>query len=82
MGETHNTMAVTALLKHNNLEEAEKEFKLALKLNPTHLQARVWYGMFYLAHTKGDFKEGLEQLEIAVETDPLSAYAHACLSLT
>jgi len=82
LGETHNTVAVTALLKHSNLEAAGKEFELALKLNPTHLQARVWYGMFFLAHTKGDFKEGLVQLKIAVENDPLSAYAHACLSLT
>ena len=82
LGETHNTLAVIALLHDRKLEEAEKEFKRALELNPTHLQARVWYGHFYLTVTRQNFKGGIEQLKIATENDPLSSYAHACYSLT
>ena len=82
LGETHNTLAVIALLHDRKLEEAEKEFKRALELNPTHLQARVWYGFFYLTVARQNFKGGIEQLKIATENDPLSSYAHACYSLT
>jgi len=77
LGETHNTFAIIALLHDWNLEHAEKEFMMALEINPTHIQARVWYGLFFQTLAKKNFKEGIEQLNIAIETDPLSAYAHA-----
>jgi len=54
----------------------------ALEINPTHIQARVWYGMFYLAFSCGKFEEGIEQFRIATENDPLSSYVHSCLALT
>jgi len=81
LGETHNTLAVIALLHDRNLEDAGKEFKRALELNPTHLQARVWYGFFYLVLARLKFKEGVEQCRIATENDPLSTYAHSCYAL-
>ena len=82
LGETHNALAVIALLHDRDLEAAEKEFKLALEINPNHSQARAWYGMFYLAFTKGDFEAGIEQFRLAIENDPLSSYLHSCLALT
>ena len=82
LGETHNALAVIALLHDRDLEVAGKEFKLALKINPNHSQARAWYGMFYLAFTLGDFNTGVEQLKFAIENDPLSSYLHSCLALT
>jgi len=82
LGETHNALAVIALLHDHDLELAEKEFKMALKINPTHIQARAWYGMFCLAFARGDFEGGVEQFKIATENDPISSYAHSCLALT
>jgi len=81
LGETHNALAVIALLHDRDLEVAEKEFKKALKINPTHIQARVWYGMFYLAFARGKFEEAFEQFRIATENDPLSSYVHSCFAL-
>ena len=81
LGETHNTLAVIALLHDRNFEKAEKEFLHALELNPTHVQARTWYGLFYLSLAVLNFKEGLEQLKIGIENDPLSSYAHSCFAL-
>ena len=82
LGETHNTLAIIALLHDWNLDEAEKEFKTALEINPTHIQARVWYGLFFLTLTQKKFAEGIEQLKIAIETDPLSAYAYGTYGMT
>jgi adenylate cyclase len=81
LGETHNTLAIIALLHDWNLDKAEQEFKKALAINPAHIQARVWYGLFYLSLTENKLVEGNAQLKIAIETDPLSAYAHSCYSL-
>ena len=82
LGETHNALAVIALLHDRDLEVAEKEFKLALQINPNHSQARAWYGMFYLAFTLGELEAGIEQFRFAIENDPLSSYLHSCLALT
>jgi tetratricopeptide (TPR) repeat protein len=82
LGETHNALAVIALLHDRDLKVAEEEFKKALEINPNHSQARAWYGMFYLAFTKGDFDAGIEQFRLAIENDPLSSYLHSCLALT
>jgi adenylate cyclase len=82
LGETHNTLGLIALLHSRNIKVAEKEFKNALKLNPTHTQARVWYGLFYPILTRGKVKGGIKQFRIAIENDPLSSYAHACYALT
>ena len=81
LGETHNTLAIIALLHDWNLDKAEQEFKKALTINPTHIQSRVWYGLFYLSLTEKRLAEGNAQLKIAIETDPLSAYAHSCYGL-
>ena len=81
LGETHNTLAIIALLHDWDLDKAEQEFKKALAINPAHIQSRVWYGLFYLSLTEKKLVEGNLQLEIAVETDPLSAYAYSCYSI-
>ena len=81
LAETHNTLAVISLLHDRNLEEAEREFKKALALNPLNIQARVWYALFYLTFALKNFKKGIEQSIIAIENDPLSSYAFACYGL-
>ena len=40
---------------------AEREFLQALTLNPNYIQARCWYGLFFLQWTVGRLDEGLAQ---------------------
>lgn len=82
LGETHNALAVIALLHDRDFEKAEQEFKKALEINETHIQARAWYGMFCLAFMEGDFEGAYKQFKIATEYDPLSSYIHSCYALT
>ncbi len=81
LAETHNTLAVIALLHDRNLEDAEREFEIALKLNPLNLQARVWYALFLLTFMQERFEAGIAQSKIAIENDPLSSYAFSCYGL-
>jgi len=82
LGETHNTLAVIALLHDRNFDVAEKEFKMALEINPANRQARVWYAMIYLAFIQEKFQDAYDQFKIAVENDPLSSYVHCTYALT
>ena len=81
LGETHNTLAVIALLHDRDLTVAEKEFKKALDINPNHIQARCWYGLFYLVTATLQYEEGISELRKAIENDPLSSYAASCYAL-
>ena len=56
------------------LSSAEHEFLEALALNPKYIQARCWYGLFFLHWTAARHDEGLAQVWQAFEADPLSAY--------
>ena len=54
----------------SDFTEAEREFNLALELNPTYAMAHTWYGvmLFYL----GRHTEALVELQKALEIEPLS----------
>ncbi|HKA20422.1 MAG TPA: tetratricopeptide repeat protein [Blastocatellia bacterium] len=54
----------------SDFTEAEREFNLALELNPAYATARTWYGvmLFYL----GRHTEALIELQKALEIEPLS----------
>jgi tetratricopeptide (TPR) repeat protein len=62
--------------------QAEREFLQAIKLNPAYIQARDWYGLFYLQFADGRLHEGAEQAKLAMVSDPLSSYAHAIYGMT
>jgi pentatricopeptide repeat protein len=74
LGETYNALAIIALLHDRDLKTTEREFKKALQINPNHIQARTWYGLFYLVIAANNFEEGIKELEKAIEIDPLSPY--------
>ena len=61
--------------------KAEREFREALTLNPGYMQARCWYGLFFLQWGVGRDQDGLAEARLAFEADPLSAYATTVLSL-
>jgi TolB-like protein len=80
--EAHNALGVSALLWERNFAKSEREFLESLRCNPQYLQARCWYGLFYLQWGVGRLEEGLAEAERAVEADPLSGYARMVLSFT
>jgi len=82
LAEAHNSLAMAALMGAWDLAEAEREFLLAIKLNPTYVQARGWYGLFYLQFAQGRLSEGAEQAKLALASDPISSYAHAIYGMT
>ena len=82
LAEAHTALAMASLMGAWDKAEAEREFLLALELNPRSAQARVWYGMFYLQYAEGRFGEGMAQAQQALESDPLSSYAHTAYGLT
>ena len=62
-----------------NWEEAEKNFRKSLELNPKYAQAHYWYGSLLLSWVKGDFFNAEKHGRIAVELEPLSAICHGML---
>jgi len=66
----HNTLAAIAEDYDRNYPGAEKEFKLALKLDPGFATAHEWYGD-YLG-LMGRFDQALAENQRALEIDPLS----------
>jgi adenylate cyclase len=82
LAEAHTALAMACLMGTWNKEEAEREFLRALELNPKYIQARAWYALFYLQFSRGRLTEGVEQAKLALESDPLSSYAHAIYGLT
>lgn len=70
LGEAHATLGLLAENSEWDWASAEKEYKRAIDLNPNYATARQWYGE-YLALT-GRFDEGMEQMKLAGERDPVS----------
>jgi TolB-like protein/Flp pilus assembly protein TadD len=73
--EAHNALATAALLWERDFEKAGRQFREALALSPKYIQARCWYGLFFLQWSVGRLKEGLAEAWRAIEDDPLSSYA-------
>jgi TolB-like protein/Tfp pilus assembly protein PilF len=82
LAEAHNALAMASLMGDWDKLQAKREFLQAIKLNPTYIQARDWYGLFYLQFAEGKLDEGAEQAKLALTSDPLSSYAHAIFGMT
>jgi adenylate cyclase len=82
LAEAHNALAMASLMGTWDKVEAEREFVRALELNPRYIQARDWYAVFYLQCSEGRLDEGVIQARLALESDPLSAYASCLLGFT
>jgi DNA-binding winged helix-turn-helix (wHTH) protein/TolB-like protein/Flp pilus assembly protein TadD len=70
LGAAHNSLAAIAEDYDRDFVTAEKEFKLALKLDPGFATAHEWYGD-YLG-LMGRFDQALAEEDRALEIDPLS----------
>jgi TolB-like protein/Flp pilus assembly protein TadD len=75
LAEAHTALAMACLMGTWDKAEAEVEFLRALELNPKYMQARVWYALFFLQFSEGRLEQGVVQAKLALESDPLSAYA-------
>lgn len=82
LAEVHAALGTIALLYERNFDKAESKYLKALELNPKNMQARTWYGLFYLQGIKGFHEKAIEQAKISIGHDPLSAYTQAILALT
>ncbi|HKD60886.1 MAG TPA: winged helix-turn-helix domain-containing protein [Terracidiphilus sp.] len=82
LAEAHCALAMTSLLYAGTPAEAEREFTRAIQLNPKHMQALSWYGCFFLQISEGRLMEGMEQVKLALASDPLSGYVHAVYALS
>lgn len=58
-----------------NFQEAEKEFRRAIQLNPNDATSRDTYGLFL--KSLGRFEEALVQSKQAVELSPMESYSRA-----
>lgn len=75
--ELHYVQAVAAWYFYWNWAESEKEFKLALQLNPNLEEARFEYAWFL--STMGRHAEAVAEAERAVAGDPFSVSANLAL---
>jgi serine/threonine protein kinase/tetratricopeptide (TPR) repeat protein len=82
LAEAHSAMGCACLLYDLRFAEAEREYLLALELNPRNVQARGQYAFFYLQLAVGRLDEGIAQAALALESDPLSGYANALVGMT
>ena len=75
LAEAHASMGAIHEVFHGQWERAQEQYLTALRLNPGYVTARVWYALA-LAH-RGRFAEGLAQMTVASESDPLSFFINA-----
>jgi serine/threonine-protein kinase len=70
LSQPHVSLAWDEMCYKFNWERAEKEFKLAIKLNPRDAVARHFYAL-YLTYL-GRFDEAIDEMRRGLEIDPLS----------
>ena len=80
-GEAHCALAAALMFWERDYEGARQAFVSGLELNPNYTQGRDWYGLFLLQWLYGAVPEGLAEVRLAYERDPLSAYAPSILAL-
>jgi serine/threonine protein kinase/tetratricopeptide (TPR) repeat protein len=70
LAEAHTSLASLLLLNEWDFQNSEKEFKLALRLNPNYATAHHWYAEWL--SFQGRMEDALEEISRASELDPLS----------
>jgi serine/threonine-protein kinase len=71
LAEPHATLGFVKFWYDWDFTGAESEFRQAIELNPDYATAHHWYGEFLGLTDR--FDEGLKQLKVAHQIDPLSA---------
>jgi adenylate cyclase len=79
LAEAHASLAMSLENCDWDWKGAERELQRAIELNPNYATAHQWYGM-HLFRFSGRFEEGIKELRIAAELDPLSSIIGANLA--
>ena len=70
LAEAHTSLAILLMINEWDWVTSEKEFKIAVRLDPNYATGRHWYSE-WLRYT-GHLDESIEEISKAVELDPLS----------
>jgi serine/threonine protein kinase/Tfp pilus assembly protein PilF len=70
LAEVHTSLASILMLSEWDWANSEKEFKLALELNPNYATAHHWYSQWFL--NMGGLEDSLRTIARAAELDPVS----------
>jgi serine/threonine-protein kinase len=70
LAEVHTSLASILMLSEWDWANSEKEFRLALELNPNYATAHHWYSQWFL--NMGRLEESLRMISRAAELDPIS----------
>ncbi len=77
LAEAHATLGLIEAQQEWKWEDAEREFRRALELNPKYSAAHQWYALLLERQCRLD--EGLVEIRRAVELDPLSPLLNTVL---
>jgi serine/threonine protein kinase/tetratricopeptide (TPR) repeat protein len=77
VGETHAAYANSILWFEFKWAEAEKEYKRAIELSPSDVEARHMYA--HLLESSGRFDEAIAEMGKALELEPLSINLNHCM---
>jgi DNA-binding SARP family transcriptional activator/TolB-like protein/Flp pilus assembly protein TadD len=80
LAEAHTSLAAILWRYDWNWDEAEREFKRAIELNPGYPTARQWYGLLLIYRKQ--FDAGRKELLKAQQLDPLSLAINANVGLS
>ncbi len=70
LAEAHASLGMLYMLNEWDWPRAEQEFKLAIRLDPKYATAHHWYSE--LLAMQGKFREAIDEINTAVDLDPLS----------
>jgi serine/threonine-protein kinase len=70
LAEVHTSLASLLMLSKWDWSNSQKEFKIALELNPNYATAHHWYSQWFL--NMGRLEESLRLISRAAELDPVS----------
>jgi len=73
--------ALVATCIEFNADRATAAWERALELDRTDLEARTMRAAFDICYTRAAFDEAVNEMAAVIARDPLSAYAHASLSV-
>jgi TolB-like protein len=75
LGEAYNSLAIVKHIYEWDWQNAEKDFKRAIELNPDYAPAHQEYAEYLTK--KGRFEEALQEIKYAQELEPFSVIFHA-----
>jgi serine/threonine protein kinase/Tfp pilus assembly protein PilF len=75
LAEAHSSLAFVHVYGNWDWEDADREFRRAIQLNPGYATAHQWYAVAYLSSV-GRLDEALAEVRRAREADPLSLISY------